>query len=310
MNGNYMNISIRALLNEQFNINDLDFSDNDNINVEIFNKNIVNPASVYDKIIHDDNVMKYEIDQLNYYVSAVKVKSHKNLSKIVNFYCTYYRNDSMNWLDVSRIFNMSCLFQHTPYDGDISQWNVSNVKDMSEMFSLSQFNQNISEWDVSNVRVMSYMFASSVFNGDISGWNVSEVRDMSGMFESSKFNQDISKWDVSNVINMRAVFYNSSFNHDISDWDVSNVNTMERMFYKSQFNKDISRWDVSNVRNMEGMFQDTDFDQDISHWNISKQLLYYMYIFKNCRIREEYKPEKLRNDNYIKINNKIMQYKK
>ena len=76
---------------------------------------------------------------------------------------------------------------------DLNFIDVSKVKDMSDMFSDSKFNGDISKWNVSNVKNMSEMFEGSQFNGDISNWNVSKVKNMGGMFSHSKFNRDISK---------------------------------------------------------------------------------------------------------------------
>ena len=55
-------------------------------------------------------------------------------------------------------------------------WNVSKLEDMSEMFDGIHFNGDISQWDVSNVKDMGHMFYESKFNGDLSKWNVSKVR--------------------------------------------------------------------------------------------------------------------------------------
>jgi surface protein len=42
--------------------------------------------------------------------------------------------------------------------GDISKWDVSKVTDMSSMFEFSNFNGDISAWDVSKVTDMKFIF--------------------------------------------------------------------------------------------------------------------------------------------------------
>lgn len=74
----------------------------------------------------------------------------------------------LNYIDTSLITDMSYLFEHSYFNGDISVWNVYHVKEMSGMFYKSKFNGNISNWNVSNVTNMANMFASSIFNEDIS----------------------------------------------------------------------------------------------------------------------------------------------
>ena len=126
----------------------------------------------------------------------------------------------LNWIDVSGITDMSCLFLlHGVNDDD--SWLMHN------------FNGDISKWDVSNVNNMEMMFsAERVFNGDISKWNVSNVKNMCGMFwNANKFNCDISKWNVSNVEVFSGMFAGAtSFNQNLSKWNISNAKKIKYMF--------------------------------------------------------------------------------
>ncbi len=116
----------------------------------------------------------------------------------------------LNFIDVSKITDMQCLFEYE-YDDDID-----------DEIDLRNREIDISEWDVSNVKDMLGMFYGSSFNGDISKWNVSSVTDMSGMFWGASFNGDISKWNVSNVTDMNEMFSKSRFKGVISEWCAKN----------------------------------------------------------------------------------------
>lgn len=106
---------------------------------------------------------------------------------------------------------------------DLNFIDTSKITDMSYMFCGSKFNGNISSWDVSNVMNMRRMFYDSQFNGDISNWDVSNVKDMSDMFAYSEFDGDISNWDVSNVKNMNNIFKNSKLkkSHKLPKWYIN-----------------------------------------------------------------------------------------
>jgi surface protein len=134
--------------------------------------------------------------------------------------------------------------------------NVCNINDMRKLFEHSDFNGDISQWDTSNVKTMASMFFCSKFNGDISSWNVSKVEDMEHMFHGSQFNKDISKWDITNVKDMTHMFASSKFNKDISKWDVSSVLIMDYMFFRSNFKKDLLVWKPYKLEYAKSMFRE------------------------------------------------------
>ena len=221
-------------------MNDLDFSDDEQSDINIFYKDIIDCDKIYDRINKNKKITKDELHILDNTVSAFSVKDKGDLKKIINFYKRdKYCKHSLNWLDVSGITDMSRLFAGQEYNyscdwcyytGDISKWDVSNVTNMCSMFSVSFFNNDISDWDVSNVTNMAEMFGCSKFNNDISKWDVSSVTYMDSMFCKSKFNQDISHWDVSHVTSMKGIFSKTQFDQDISQWNVSSVIYMNYMF--------------------------------------------------------------------------------
>ena len=148
-----INREIKNVINEQFNIGNMNLNSNERKHKNIFNKNAVDPQYIFDKILKREDVNDDEIESLNYIVSAVRPGGVKQLRNIIYFYSRKYKNESLNWLDVSEISDMSDLFTLFcgPYNGDISKWDVSNVTKMTKMFSFSYFNGDISQWDVSNV---------------------------------------------------------------------------------------------------------------------------------------------------------------
>jgi surface protein len=126
----------------------------------------------------------------------------------------------LNWIDTSNIYDMSFLFRHSDFNGDISKWDVSNVKDMSYMFYNSKFNGDISKWNVSNVTDMGFLFCDSQFNGDISKWDVSRVGHIAFMFFNSPFSGDLSEWNIniSKIKDHRGVFIDSPLNGNEPAW--------------------------------------------------------------------------------------------
>ena len=115
---------------------------------------------------------------------------------------------SLNDIDVFNIKQMCYknegfvhgVFENSPFNGDISGWNVSNVKDMDYMFfGAKSFNQDISGWDVSNVKNMIGMFqGAKSFNQPLDKWGdkLSKVKSMSFMFSYTQLenNNKLPKW--------------------------------------------------------------------------------------------------------------------
>ena len=302
-----MNKYIQKLIQEQFNIGNMNLNNiKKNETPNIFNKITVDIDEIYDfitndafynnKLMDESPLEEWEVNTLNGMISEIRPDTEiyydreyyendddiplSDLQKIIMYYSKYYPNESLNWLDVSKITDMSYLF--------------SGIYDYG--WTDNHFNGDISKWDVSKVTNMKSMFQHSDFNGDISNWDVHNVQNMSQLFCCGKFNNDISQWDVSNVTNMEGMFNGATFNGDISNWNVFRVQNMQHMFfYNKHFNGDISNWDVHNVRNMYAMFSNAIFNRDISNWNVSN-VQYSNSIFEKCNIKEEYKPKNFKKE--------------
>ena len=110
-----MNKYMHKLIHEQFNINDLDFSDDEQeYSNNIFNKELNH--RYYYKVL-DGTVTEDEIMELNSLVGVAVPKDNDELQKIIKFYSYNYTEDSLNWLDVSGITDMNRLFINTYYNG-------------------------------------------------------------------------------------------------------------------------------------------------------------------------------------------------
>lgn len=180
--------------------------------------------------------------------------------------------------DLSRVTDISRMFESSNFNGNINNWDVSNVENMARTFiGMSLFNQPLNDWDVGNVTDMSDMFLSTRnFNQPLNQWDVSKVISMRRMFDgfssNMAFNQNLNDWDVSSVRDMTSMFsFCVDFNQPLNNWVPSSVTTMEEMFDSTtSFNQDISSWDVSAVQSMNGMFRNaTDFNQSLDNWTVS-----------------------------------------
>ena len=113
------------------------------------------------------------------------VKSKRDFKELFFYMKLKFETDfSLNWIDVSKIKNMSELFIGEECNFDISRWDVSHVTNMSFMFYASHFNNDISSWDVFNVKNAEDMFNCSKFNSDISNWKLNNNCVSNYMFQS------------------------------------------------------------------------------------------------------------------------------
>ena len=181
---------------------------------------------------------------------------------------------SLNHIDVSSVKIFTSVFEGSPFNGDISEWDTSGATTMENMFRNSVFNGDISQWNTSRVESMEGMFEDSLFASDIANWDVSNVQTMAYMFAGSKFNGDISRWNTCSVKTMLSMFESSQFNTSIAHWSTESLQTTRGMFKYARFNGDLSHWDVRNLLegDMHKMFWSSAFKGDLSAWVISSKL--------------------------------------
>ena len=108
---------------------------------------------------------------LNEAEHTVQPKTKAELTRIIkNTIKGKGNNCDLNFIDTSKITDMSYQFEESEFNGDISKWNVSSVETMENMFSGSIFNGDISKWNVSKVKNMDYMFKGSALEGNEPDW--------------------------------------------------------------------------------------------------------------------------------------------
>ena len=190
-----------------------DFDDEDQVQNNIKSKQVQNRDYTKEYLdwqklmskLENKTLSKQDIEELVKLSKLTNLKYTVNLTgaleDIVDYIDSIDHNANLNWIDTSKLRDMSALFVNKyEFNGDISQWDVSKVENMSRMFESSGFNGDISQWDISKVKNMKQMFYDSCFNKDISKWNTSSLNYMNGMFAYSPFKGNISNWNINNVI--------------------------------------------------------------------------------------------------------------
>ena len=153
------------------------------------------------------------------------------------FNATAFNEDIDSW-DTSKVTNMSSMFYNdTSFNNGGSAlettsggWNTSAVTGMSGLFWRTPFNENISNWDVSHVTTMAYMFFfDAAFNQNLSSWNTSNVTSMYAMFyDATAFNQSLASWNVAQNTQGNLMFDDTSLsvaNYDaiLNGWAAESV---------------------------------------------------------------------------------------
>ena len=80
---------------------------------------------------------------------------------------SYGHKANLNFIDTTKVTDLSNIFNNLRFNGDVSSWNTENVITMNKLFYRTEFIGDITNWNVKNVIDMSDMFYMSVFNGYI-----------------------------------------------------------------------------------------------------------------------------------------------
>ena len=102
-------------------------------------------------------------------LDKVQPKNKTQLRQLIN-YAFKHHIYNLNFIDTSKITDMSLLFSNCMHNFDVSSWDVSNVTCMEYMFAgCEKFNCDLSDWDISNITRWKNMF-DGCYNMTIPNW--------------------------------------------------------------------------------------------------------------------------------------------
>jgi len=127
----------------------------------------------------------------------------------------------------------------------MSEWDVSRVTDMSQLFQHDR-------WDYNYY----YTINTQSFNVDLSTWNTHAVTSMSYMFQNAhNFNADISNWNTQSLAHMEKMFENAhSFDADITKWTCDAYESQRTRSQVEDMFKGADAWHASYVNTHTGYF--------------------------------------------------------
>lgn len=181
----------------------------------------------------------------------------------------------LNFIDTSKVTNMSSLFDQEDFEGDVSHWDVSRVTDMSYMFfKCEHFRGNLENWDTGNVTNMSDMFyGCTEFDGTgLENWDLHNLEKAEEMFEECvSFDIDLKNWQLKKLKEGRSMFkWCKEFKgNGLDQWNPINLRNMSEMFSNcAKFNADLSNW-TSKIEICGCAFHGTLIKNDKSKWPVS-----------------------------------------
>jgi hypothetical protein len=182
-----------------------------------------NSSVVANKLV--DSLANFVTDQITtaFYVQNTTTKVNANVTAVTATELTLSKDIFTSAGDGYIVFypiTFDRMFQGTPFNKDISGWDVQRVTVMSSFLASTPFAFDLSSWDVSNCRNLSY-FGGQNQTTTFASWNTINCSNFSQMFNASvTFNENIGNWDLRNASNMINMFVGATA---LTDANVENI---------------------------------------------------------------------------------------